>query len=469
MPYTMPRTISKTLGAIFMIAIIDPATEDEIGRRETASADEVIAAAEAARSCMDIWRGTPPYERAQFLGRVADYLESRAKIVAESITSELGAPVATCKALHVDSAIRALRESAKGIGEIHWHEQVGRAAVTRVGIGAVGLIAPWNYPLYQCAVKVGAAIAAGCPVVLKPSEVAPGSIDELVDAFAHAGAPQGLFQIVYGDGAVGAELCKAPGLAAISFTGSTATGSRVAALAGAHLKKVGLELGGKSASILLEDGDLEQAARATVAKSFQNSGQTCAALTRFLVPRAKLKQVEEVLAAEAAGCTTGDPRDPQTRLGPVATRRQFDIVSGYIDGGVADGLKVVTGGSGRPPALKRGYFVKPTVFSAVDPSHRLAQEEVFGPVLVVLAYDGDDEAIAIANGTDFALSGAVWGADPNRATSVLDRMDAGSMSLNGAATDAAAPFGGFRGSGYGRERGRFGVEEYLTERAVHRA
>jgi acyl-CoA reductase-like NAD-dependent aldehyde dehydrogenase len=450
-----------------VITIVNPATEEVIGRRASASTGDVIGAASRANAQLQGWRDTDPGERAAMLTRVADRLVERADAIAQLITAELGAPAATCRALHVNSAIEALRQSASGIAAIRWRETVGRAEVRRVGIGAVGSISPWNYPLYQCAVKIGGAIAAGCPVVLKPSEIAASSIDELLSAFAAAGAPAGLLQIVHGDGLVGAELCKAPGLAAISFTGSTVTGARVAAAAGAELKKVGLELGGKSASVLLDDGDVEKASRSTLAKAFQNSGQTCAALTRFLVPRARLSQVEEALSAEAQSWITGDPRDPATRLGPVATGRQFDVVTGYIDEGVADDLRVIAGGSGRPAGLNRGFYVKPTVFSDVSPNHRLAQEEIFGPVLAVIAYGDEDEAVRIANGTQFALSGAVWSRSTDRAAAFAELLDAGSISLNGASTDPAAPFGGFRGSGYGRERGRYGIEEYLTERAVH--
>jgi aldehyde dehydrogenase (NAD+) len=340
--------------------------------------------------------------------------------------------------------------------------------VRRVPVGVAACITPWNYPLYQIATKIVPALVAGTPVILKPSELAPLSVYALARCAQRAGLPAGVLNIVFGGAAIGQRLVEHPGVDVVSFTGSTITGRQVGALAGASLKKVALELGGKSATVVLSDADLPQAVRQTVSKCYQNAGQTCAALTRLVVARAHLDVACELAAAEASAYRIGDPMDPATRLGPVISAQQRDRIVQMIERATGEGADVVSGGPERPVDCTRGYYVKPTVLRVERPDTQIAQEEAFGPVLVVQPYDDEEQALAIANGTPFGLSGAVWSRDSARAGALAKRMRAGSVSINGAATHPEAPFGGFGASGFGRERGRYGLDTYSTTQAIHR-
>ncbi|MBE7200194.1 MAG: aldehyde dehydrogenase family protein, partial [Parafilimonas terrae] len=337
----------------------------------------------------------------------------------------------------------------------------------RVPCGVVAAITPWNAPLHQIVGKVVAALAAGCTVVLKPSEIAPSTAQLFAQAVDEAGLPAGAFNLVWGDAAVGAALVRHREVDVVSFTGSERGGARVAEAAGSEIKRVVLELGGKSAAILLNDAPMEKAVTTVLTQCFANTGQTCVAQSRLLVPRGRLREVEQLCADGAAAWAPGDPRDEATRMGPVASEAQKHTVTRLIEGALRDGARRVAGGGAPSPGLPSGFFVPPTVFSDVAPDSALAQEEVFGPVLSVIPYDSEDEAIRIANGTRFGLSGSVWGDDLSRATGVAARLETGQVGLNGAPQNFLAPFGGVKRSGFGRENGRFGVEEFLQLRAIH--
>jgi len=337
----------------------------------------------------------------------------------------------------------------------------------REPVGVVGAITPWNYPLRQIASKVAPALAAGCTVVVKPSEVAPLNaflLAEIVDAI---GLPPGVLNLVTGYGpVVGEALAAHPDVDMISFTGSTLAGRRVSERAAPTVKRVALELGGKSANVILEDADLERAVNSGVGACFLNSGQTCSALTRMLVPRGRLAEAEQIAAAAAERFTTGDPFDPATKLGPLVSERQRERVRGYIARGIAEGARLLTGGADAPAGQETGYFVLPTVFSDVTSEMTIAQEEIFGPVLVLIAHDGDEDAIRIANDTIYGLAGAVWSADEERAKLVARRIRTGQVDINGAAYNPLAPFGGYKQSGHGRELGPFGIDEFLEVKSL---
>jgi acyl-CoA reductase-like NAD-dependent aldehyde dehydrogenase len=357
--------------------------------------------------------------------------------------------------------------AAQEVQEFSFEERIGNSLVVREPIGVVGCITPWNYPLHQIALKVAPALAAGCTVVLKPSEVAPVNAFILAEVIDEAGLPAGVFNLVTGVGpVVGEAIAAHPDVDMVSFTGSTRAGKRVAELAAKTVKRVALELGGKSANVILDDADFQKAVADGVGKCFLNSGQTCTALSRMLVPRDRLGDVEAVAAATAANFTPGDPFEKTSRLGPLVSAVQRDRVRGYIETGVEEGARLVTGGADAPDGLDTGFFVKPTVFSDVTPDMTIAQEEIFGPVLAIMPYDSEDDAVRIANGTIYGLAGGVWSGDPERAMRVARRLRAGQIEVNGGAFNARAPFGGYKQSGVGREAGTYGLEEFLEVKAL---
>ena len=430
------------------------------------TAGDVDDAVDAARGALRGWAEQDPRERAALVGAIGTLLGERAEDLARDFAVEIGTPIADSRRLQVQLALRMFAQAPALAAHLARPDQLGETAIRRVPVGVAACITPWNYPLYQIATKIVPALVAGTPVILKPSELAPLSVYALAHCAQQAGLPAGVLNIVFGGADIGRRLAQHPGIDVLSFTGSTATGRRVGALAGATLKKLALELGGKSAAVVLADADLPQAIRQTLSKCYQNAGQTCAALTRLLVARPQLDAACAVAAAEACAYRIGDPMDPSTRLGPVISAQQRDRIVRMIEGATDEGAVVVSGGP-EPPFDSRGYYVKPTVLLVERPDAHIAQEEVFGPVLVVQPYEDEEQALAVANGTSFGLSGAVWARDPARATALAKRLRAGSVSINGAATHPEAPFGGFGASGFGRERGSYGLDTYSTTQALH--
>jgi acyl-CoA reductase-like NAD-dependent aldehyde dehydrogenase len=449
------------------IEVINSTTEEVIGTIPACTEADADRAVAAAREAFDAWSQTPRSERAGCLSAIAAGLGERKEELAATITHELGMPLklsemiqAGLPALHFGSIPQLMEEVA-------WEEEIGNSRVLREAVGVVGAITPWNYPLNQIAVKVAPALGAGCTVVLKPSEVTPLNAFLLAEVIESVGLPAGVFNLVTGVGpVVGEALAAHPGVDMVSFTGSTRAGRRVSELAAATVKPVAMELGGKSPNLILDDADLERAVPDGVAKCFLNSGQTCSALTRMLVPRQRLAEAEKLAVAAAESFTPGDPFDPATRLGPLVSDVQRERVRGYIRKGEEEGARLLTGGAEAPEGLDRGYFVRPTVFSDVAPEMTIAQEEIFGPVLVIQPYEGEEDGIRIANDTSYGLAGGVWSADQDRAIAVAKRLRTGQIEINGGPFNPLAPFGGYGQSGHGRENGRYGLEELLQVKSL---
>ncbi|MFI6693012.1 aldehyde dehydrogenase family protein [Streptomyces sp. NPDC050433] len=448
------------------LTVVNPATEEPIATVPRGNADDVDRAARAAARAFESWSWSTIEERAAVLARLAEILESRAEEVTRTIVSEVGTPVGVARRSQTAAPIEDLRIAAASLRDIIWEERLDNTIVRRVPAGVAGAITPWNGPLRMIALKAGAAIAAGCTVVLKGTEVAPLSSFLFAGAAAEAGLPEGVFNLVSGTGPeVGEALATHPLIDIVSLTGSVGAGSRVMELASRSVKRVALELGGKSADIILEDADLEKAVIDGLGDAFRNSGQVCGGLSRILVPRGRLAEAEEIAAAKATGYVIGDPRDEATTLGPVVSDVQRDRVRRYIEIGVEEGMRLVAGGPQAPGHLDRGYFVRPTVFTG-DNNSTLAQEEIFGPVVVIIPFDDVDEAVAIANDSNYGLAGAVWAADPSLAEEVARRVRTGRVRINGAPIDMRAPHGGLKRSGFGREMGRYGIEEYLEYQSL---
>jgi acyl-CoA reductase-like NAD-dependent aldehyde dehydrogenase len=447
------------------IPVYNPADGSRLLDVVSASESDVDHACAHAAAALPHWSRRPAEERAQVIRQIADELLARAGQLADAITIEVGTPRHKCVQMQVKPAVDAF-SSASSIGPgIAAEECLDSSVVRLVPVGVVACITPWNYPLYQVATKVAAALMAGCTVVLKPSEVAPSCVAMLADAAASAGLPPGVFNVVFGDGpSTGEALITHPAIDFVSFTGSTRAGARIAGIAGQHIKQVSLELGGKSASLVLPDAPLERAVSKTLDKGFQNSGQTCAALTRLLVPTSRLDEVQAVLRAQVASFRAGDPADPRSVLGPVATSDQRDRVVGLTASARAAGAELLA--SGPVQGNADGYYV-PAEAYITGADDELAQEEIFGPVLAVVQYADIDNAIGIANNSPYGLSGAVWASDPSEAREVAELIRTGSVSINGAPTHPDAPFGGFRKSGFGRERGARGIQEFLTTQSIH--
>jgi len=447
--------------------VINSATEEVMGRIPDGTAEDVDKAARAAAAAFGAWSQTSHEERGKYIQRIVDGLTARMTDIATVIAGEVGMPINLSTMIQAGLPIMDVGAMTQVLDNFAWEEQIGNSLIVREPVGVVGCITPWNYPLHQIAAKVGPALAAGCTVVLKPSEVAPLNAFIFAEVIEEAGIPAGVFNLVTGVGpVVGEAIASHPLVDMVSFTGSTRAGKRVAQLAAETVKRVALELGGKSANIILEDADLARAIPDAVAKCYANSGQTCSALTRLLVPRAKLAEVEELAATTAAAFTTGDPFASGTRLGPLVSAAQRDRVRGYIQKGIDEGAKLVAGGPAAPDGLDVGFYVQPTVFSNVTPEMTIAQEEIFGPVLSILPYDSEDEAVEIANGTVYGLAGGVWSGDPERAKAVARRLRTGQVEVNGGGFNPVAPFGGYKQSGIGRELGRFGFEEFLETKAL---
>ncbi|HTR73634.1 MAG TPA: aldehyde dehydrogenase family protein [Solirubrobacterales bacterium] len=449
------------------LPVVNSATEETIATIPGCTPVEVDRAVEAARAAFEGWSRTPRAERAEAIGAIAAGLGERAEELTDLITQELGMPQKLTQMVQVGLAIGDLAAMPGAIEEVRWEEEIGNSRVLREAAGVVGAITPWNYPLHQITAKVAPALAAGCTVVLKPSEIVPLNAFVLAEVIESVGLPPGVFNLVTGIGpVVGEALAGHPGVDLVSFTGSTRAGRRVSELAAATVKPVAMELGGKSPNVILDDADLSRAVPDGVAKCFLNSGQTCSALTRMLVPRERLAEAEELAAAAAESFTPGDPFDPATRLGPLVSAIQRERVRGYIAKGEAEGAKLLTGGAEPPEGLDRGYFVRPTVFSEVTPEMTIAREEIFGPVLAIQPYEDEADAVRIANATEYGLAGGVWSGDRERAIDVARRLRTGQIEINGGAFNPIAPFGGYGQSGHGRENGRFGLEEMLQVKSL---
>ena len=447
------------------IAVENPATEETIAHVAEGSAADVDRAVAAARAAYPSWSALSRAERADHLTALLARLDARKEEMASLITSEMGAPAGLSAFVQVGLPMGVLQSYIAGLrGEEETHK-VGNSLVVREPVGVVGAITPWNYPLHQTMAKVAAALAAGCTVVHKPSEVAPLSAYLLAELCAEAGLPAGVYNLVVGYGpVVGEAIAAHPDVDMVSFTGSTAAGKRVSQVASATVKRVALELGGKSANVILPDADLTAAVKTGVGNFLLNTGQTCTAWTRMLVPADRQDEAIAIATAAASKYTTGDPTDPATRLGPLVSAAQRTRVLNYIDKGVQEGAKLVLDGREGQPGT--GYFVGPTIFANVDPHSTIAQEEIFGPVLSIIPYTDEAEALRIANDTIYGLAGGVWSADTDHAVAFARKMRTGQVDINGAAFNVLAPFGGFKQSGNGRELGAHGLAEFTEVKSV---
>ena len=457
----IPSLSSRTL------AVINAATEETMGQVPDGTAADVAAAVAAARDAFDAWATTTVETRAGYLEKISAGLTARTDEIARSITGEVGMPLKMSQRIQAGLPPLVMASYAKLVREYQFEEKIGNSLVVHEPVGVVGCITPWNYPLHQVVAKVAPALAAGCTVVLKPSEIAPLTAFMLAEIIDGVGLPAGVFNLVCGTGAVvGEALARHADVDMISFTGSTRAGKRVSELAAATVKRVALELGGKSASVILDDADFTKAVRATVNACFLNSGQTCTAHTRLLVPAARYTEAAKLAVEAAQAFTLGDPLASDTKLGPLISDTQRERVRGYIRKGIAEGAELLLGGPDAPAGLAKGYYVQPTVFGRVTEDMTIAQEEIFGPVISILTYKDEDDAVRLANSTVYGLAGAVWSQDEARANRVARRMRTGRVDINGGAFNMLAPFGGYKQSGHGRELGRYGLEEFLEVKSM---
>jgi aldehyde dehydrogenase (NAD+) len=451
------------------LPVVNPYTEQEIARIPAGDSADVDRAVTAATQAFPGWAATPVDERIEMLDAVAARLSDRGDELAAIITSEVGTPITLSRLIQVGLPTMSFASMRGLVADMVFEEEIGNSLVVREPVGVVAAIAPWNYPLHQMAAKVAPALAAGCTVVLKPSEVTPLSTFALMEIFDEVGLPPGVVNMVTGLGTViGETMIGHPGVNMVTFTGSEGVGRHIGEITGRNLVPSSLELGGKSACIVLDDADMEMAISAGVTRCLLNSGQTCIAQTRLLVPRSRLAEAEAIATAVAAAHTMGDPFDPATLLGPMVTAAHRERVREHIRGAMAAGARLVTGGPDMPAGLDSGFFVAPTVFSDVTSDMNIAQEEVFGPVQVIIGYDDEDDAVRIANDSRFGLSGAVWSGDEERAMKVARRIRTGQIDVNGGAFNPYAPFGGVGASGHGRELGAHGLEEFFYLKSIQR-
>ncbi|MDK9705157.1 MAG: aldehyde dehydrogenase family protein [Sulfuritalea sp.] len=452
-------------GSIEVYSPTDGALLATVPQGDAADADKAVT---AARRAFDAWSATTPAERAAYLKKIQEGLKARTDEIAKTITLEMGMPYKFSQRIQVGSPTASFGMYSKMLADFPFEEQVGNSKVVREAVGVVVAITPWNYPLHQIAAKVAAALAAGCTVVLKPSEVAPLNAFLLAEIIHAAGVPPGVFNLVTGYGPViGEALVTHREVDMVSFTGSTRAGTRVSELASATVKRVALELGGKSAAIILDDADFKTAVKGVVGNCYLNSGQTCTAHTRMLVPAARYAEAAKLAVEAAQAYRVGDPMAEGVTLGPLSSKMQQERVRDYIAKGIAEGCELLTGGTDLPAGVDaNGYYVAPTVFGKVKPDATIAQEEIFGPVLSIIAYTDEDDAVRIANGTVYGLAGGVWSGSDEHAEKVARRLRTGQVEINGGTFNIYAPFGGYKQSGNGRELGKYGLEEFLEYKAM---
>jgi aldehyde dehydrogenase (NAD+) len=447
--------------------IINPATEESIGKVSFGTGEDVNSAVAAARAAFEGFSLWTVEQRLELLGRIVDAYKIRWNDIAAAITAEMGAPAAFAQRAQAGSGLGHLKAAIAALQEMKLEETIGNSTVLKEPVGVCGLITPWNWPINQIACKVAPALAAGCTIVLKPSEIAPVNATLFAEVLDAAGVPAGVFNLVHGDGpGVGATLSAHKDIDMMSFTGSTRAGVLVAKAAAGTVKRVAQELGGKSANIILENAPLQEAVSSGVHNMFHNTGQSCNAPSRMLVPENLYEEAVAIATAEARKTRPGDPTDPESHIGPVVSELQYNKIQGLIETGIAEGATIVAGGPGKPEGLETGYFVKPTVFRDVSNEMTIAREEIFGPVLCMIPYSDIQEAVKIANDSDYGLSGYVWGGSKEDAMQVARRLRTGMVHLNGAPPDVLAPFGGYKQSGNGREWGMHGIEDFLEVKAV---
>ncbi|WP_030338329.1 aldehyde dehydrogenase family protein [Micromonospora parva] len=455
-------------GSAGTLPVVNPATGEVVAETPAGTAADVDRAVAAARAAFPAWSATTPQHRADVLRRLGVGLAARTEEIAQAITAEMGSPIGMSRTAQVAFPAAVLESIAGLADDFAWTEEVGNSLIVREPIGVVGAITPWNFPLQQIVSKLAPALLAGNTMVFKPSENAPLTARILAETAAEAGVPAGVFNVVYGTGAtVGEAISAHPDIDMISFTGSTRAGQRISAVAAASVKRVALELGGKGANIILDDADLPDAVERGLMMAFSNGGQVCGAWPRMLVPASRQDEVVALAVEAAKQYTVGDPGDEATRIGPMASEAHRQKVVGYIERGIADGARLVFGGPQRPEGLTVGAYVQPTIFADVDPASAIAQEEIFGPVLTIIPYADEEEAVAIANGTVYGLTSGVFG-EPEHALAVARRLRVGQVDVNAGHWNPLAPFGGYKHSGNGREFGQMGLEEFLETKSIQR-
>jgi len=446
--------------------VINPSNEEVIAQIALGTPADVDKAVAAARAAFDSFSQTSVEERLALLGKIVEIYQSRYDEVAETISQEMGAPLSLSKAAQAATGLGHFAQAIEILQGFEWEETRGKTTLRKEPIGVVGMITPWNWPINQISCKVAPALAAGCTMVLKPTEIAPLNAILFAEVMDAAGVPAGVFNMINGDGpTVGEAMSSHPGIDMMSFTGSTRAGISVAKGAADTVKRVSQELGGKSANIILDDADFPSAIEGGARHCFLNSGQSCNAPTRMLVPESRQDEAKEIAKKAAETTKVGDPFGEDTSIGPVVSEVQFNKIQGLIEKGIEEGAELVTGGPGKPDGLNAGYYVRPTVFANVNNDMTIAREEIFGPVLSILPYKDEEEAVQIANDTDYGLYGYVSG-DTEHAKKIANRIRAGSVAINGAQADFTAPFGGYKQSGNGKEWGPFGFEEFLETKAV---
>lgn len=449
------------------IDVINPATEEIIGRVPVGSTKDVDKAVVAAKSAFDSWSKSSIEERIELLNALSNAFKERGEELAQTITSEVGTPIGYSRVAMVGTPRVVSRSYAKILEDYVWEEEIRNSIICKEPIGVCAFITPWNFPLHQIIGKVAPAMAAGCTMILKPSKEAPLSAFILAEILDEIGLPAGVFNLVSGHGSeVGDYMSSHPDVDMVSFTGSTGAGVSVSQSAAPTIKRVTLELGGKSANVALEDADPVLVAKKAIGACHQNSGQTCSALTRLIIPESMNKQVCDIIAEKNDSYLVGNPLDEETRCGPMVSLRQQLSVTEYIQSGIDEGANLISGGLGMPDGIEKGFYVKPTIFANVTPEMKIWKEEIFGPVLVITTYNTESEALKLANDSIYGLSGGVWSEDPDRAVNFAKKMRTGQVSVNGGSFNVSAPFGGYKLSGNGRELGTHGLDEFLEIKSI---